>query len=220
MSTPGSAEGEPPARKHTVAATPKMPYIYVFMQKDKVILLVIVSLLAGFIAGAWAGIRFAAKEHVHGATADVPSPAPGSKVSTGEEIKNLESALRGDPNNLQILISLGNAYFDAHQHQKAIDAYTRALTIDPKNADVRTDMAIMYRSLKDYDRAAKELREAASQDPKHINSRYNLGVVLLNDKKDIKGAIGAWEEYLKAGATGEQAEIVRQKLKELKDIVK
>ncbi len=198
---------------------PKCP-IFTFMQKDKVILLVIVSLLAGFIVGAYAGIRFATKEHIHGPGAEMPGLGGSSKAPSGEEISRLESALKADPNNLQILVTLGNAYFDAHQHQKAIDVYSRALKIDPKNADVRTDMAVMYRGLKDYDRAAKELRQAAADNPRHVNSRYNLGVVLLNDKKDVKGAIEAWEDCLKAGATGEQAEMIRQKLKELKDLAK
>ena len=188
------------------------------MQKEKVIILVIVSLLAGFVIGVYAGIRYASKE-VHPAGTETAAPSAPA-VPSEEEIRALEGALKADPNNLRALITLGNKYFDARRNQKAIDVYARALTIDPKNPDVRTDMAVMYRGLKDYDRAVKELREAARQDPRHVNSRYNLGIILLHDKKDVKGAIEAWEDCLKAGASGEQAQTIRQQLQELKGLPK
>ncbi len=94
--------------------------------------------------------------------------------------------------------------------------YTRALKIDPKNADVRTDMAVMYRNLKDFDRALKELKQAASDNPRHGNSRFNLGIILLHDKNDPKGAMAAWEEYLKVDPSGERANQVRQQLDQLR----
>jgi len=98
--------------------------------------------------------------------------------------------------------------------------YTRALKIDPKNADVRTDMAIMYRNIKDFDRAISELRQAAKDDPKHLNSRYNLGIILLHDKQDFKGAIAAWEDLLRIEPTGERAEKIKQQINQLKEIAK
>lgn len=188
------------------------------MKKESVIILVMAGLLAGFVAGVWTGIKFASREE-RPAQAELTLP-PTGKAPTQEETRTLEELVERDSNNLRALVDLGNRYFDAQLFQKAIDVYTRALKIDPKNADVRTDMALMYRGLKDYDRAVKELREAASADPKHVNSRYNLGIILLHDKKDMKGAIAAWEDCLRVGATGEQAEKIRQQLSTLKDLSK
>ena len=115
--------------------------------------------------------------------------------------------------------NLGAAWWKLGEPQKAIDMYGRALKIDPANADVRTDMAIMFRNLKDYDRAVKELREAATDDPKHANSRFNLGIILLHDKKDYKGAITAWEEFLKVEPAGERSDAIRQRLGQLRSMV-
>jgi cytochrome c-type biogenesis protein CcmH/NrfG len=195
------------------------------MKKENVIILAILCLIVGFVAGVGAGIRFASK--------DVPSPAAATAPSQGElvvpsppnapsreEIVALEELIRKDPNNLQALIDLGNRYFDAQAFEKAIDAYSKALKLDPRNGNVRTDMAIMYRGLKDYDRAVKELKEAAASDPLHVNSRYNLGIILLHDKKDAQGAIAAWEDCLRAGASGEEAEKIRHQLRALKDMTK
>jgi cytochrome c-type biogenesis protein CcmH/NrfG len=196
------------------------------MQRDKAILFMAVCFLAGFIIGAIAAIRFVSKE-APGPAPAVESSAPGGQVSTPtpkppskEEIASLENVLKTDPNNLNALVSLGNLYFDGNLYQKAIDVYSRALKINPRDADVRTDMAIMYRGVKDYDRAVKELQEAAAADPKHANSRFNLGIILLHDKKDFKGAVVAWEDYLKVDPTGERAEMVRKQIQELKALAK
>jgi cytochrome c-type biogenesis protein CcmH/NrfG len=178
----------------------------------------IVCVLVGFIAGAVTGIKFVTKE-TQRQMAEPPRPEVADVPSSGD-MGRLEGLLRSDPNNLRALISLGNLYFDTNQYQKATDMYGRALTIDPENADVRTDMAIMYRNLKEYDRAVQELKAAAAQDLNHVNSRFNLGIVLLHDKKDLKGTIAAWEDYLRVEPTGERAAAIRKQLEQLRATAK
>ena len=193
------------------------------MKREKAYLLIVVAFLVGFIAGAVSGIRFYANRHAesHGSPASQPvAQAPQGKVNAAQEIAQLEELLKRDPQNLQALIALGNAYFDANQSRKAIDAYTKALAIDPKNADVRTDMAIMYRNLKDYDRAIQEFRQAAKDNPGHVNSKFNIAIVMQYDKKDIPGAIAAWEEFLKIEPTGDRANMARSQLEQLKGLAK
>jgi cytochrome c-type biogenesis protein CcmH/NrfG len=196
----------------------------IVMKKDKAILLIIVAFLAGFIIGAISGIKFYAAQR--GESASVPhehegGPAsPQAKANLTQEIAQFEDVLKRDPNNLQALIPLGNAYFDTNQYNKAIDAYQRALKIDPKNADVRTDMGIMYRSIKDYDGAAREFRQAAKDNPTHINSRFNLAIVMQTDKKDIPGAILAWEDFLKVEPAGQRAGMAQAQLEQLKSLAK
>ena len=197
------------------------------MKNDRVILFVVIALLVGFIAGAIAGIKYASND-VRRPVAQMAQPEGGPAPQSGpapqpvsaEEINMLENAVKADPNNLNALVRLGNIYFDANQPQKAIEAYERALKINPKNGDVRTDMAIMYRNLKDYDRAIKELKQAGADDPKHTNSRYNLGIILLHDKKDFKGAIAAWEDFLKIEPVGERADMIRGRLAQLREMAK
>lgn len=193
------------------------------MKKETVIIIVIVTFIAGFVIGAATGIKFYAREH-QGTTAGGAAPESpagnGQRVVSAEEINRAEALVKKEPQNLQGLITLGNLYFDSNQHQKAINTYQRALAIDPKNPDVRTDLGIMYRAVKDYDRAVQEFREAARQDPAHKNSRFNLGVVLQYDKKDINGAIAAWEEFLKVEPAGERAPMVRRELEQLKGLAK
>jgi cytochrome c-type biogenesis protein CcmH/NrfG len=164
------------------------------MHKNNIILLIIVALLVGFVIGAIAGIKFSSKETPR-PVAETDGAAPENpKIVSNEDLSQLQNILKGDPGNLKALIALGNLYFDSNEPQKAIDMYGRALKIDPANA--------------------------ASHNPKHANSRFNLGVVLLHDKKDYKGAITAWEEFLKVEPSGERADTIRQRLGQLRSMEK
>ena len=200
------------------------------MKRETVLLAVVVAFLVGFISGATLAILKGRKGAEHPRLTQ--SPATPSQVTPGltqqgpppmevaEKIQALKGILQKDPKNLSAQLELGNLYFDTDQPREAIVAYGRYLSIKPENADVRTDLGIMYRRLGDFDRAIKEFRQAAESDPKHINSRYNIGIVLLHDKQDIKGAINAWEGYLKLDPNSERAERVRAQMDKLKQMVK
>jgi cytochrome c-type biogenesis protein CcmH/NrfG len=171
------------------------PVIRVGVKKQNVILIVAVALLFGFVLGATVAILKKSQEPKSISSKENPQE---ENVSDYEEnIRLAKSILEKDPRNLEALITLGDAYFDTDRYQEAIDVYSKALAIDPKNPDVRTDMGIMYRKLGEFDKAIVAFRQAAQDQPLHVNSRFNLGIVLKYDKEDFKGAIQAWEEFLK-----------------------
>lgn len=118
------------------------------------------------------------------------------RLTTQAEIDAYKEILRKDPDNLQALIGIGNLYYDTNQDLLAIGSYERALKLDPSNANVRTDMAVCYRRSGNVDRAVEELKKAISSNPRHAQSRYNLGVILIHDKRDVEGGIRAWEGLL------------------------
>lgn len=140
-----------------------------------------------------------------------PSPAQEKR----DEITRLEEALRADPQNLEILISLGNKYYDTSQYEQAIKYYSRALTIDPKNVDVRVDIGSSYFSLKQYDKALETFKTATEINPNHVNAWYNLGVV-YKAKGDVAGTRLAWERFLALKPKGAEADRVRMELSRLK----
>jgi len=196
------------------------------MKKETVILMVVIALLVGFITGATVVI-LRGKRGVEGsAMVQKPQMAPSpaspdpSSLEVAFKIQTLKDILKKDPKNLPAWMELGNLYFDSNQPKEAIEAYSQYLAIKPDNADVRTDMAIMYRNLGEMDLALEQFQKAAQSDPKHVNSRYNIGIVLLHDKQDVKGAIKAWEEYLKVDPKSERAERVRAQMANLKKMAK
>jgi cytochrome c-type biogenesis protein CcmH/NrfG len=203
------------------------------MKKETVILLVVIAFLVGFISGATVAILRGTKGAEKPAMvqkpqmalpgAQIPSPSvPGSapsardSIEVASKINTLKEIVKNDPKNLPALVELGNLYFDTDQPKEAIEAYSRYLAIKPDNPDVRTDMGIMYRKLGQFDKAIEEFRKAAQSDPKHVNSRYNIGLVLLHDKQDIKGAVNGWEDYLRVDPNSERAQRIRGQIEKMK----
>ena len=193
------------------------------MNKKTAYLSIVFAFVAGIVVGVTLTVLHEEKMplppggSMPPSTAGVPAPPP---PDFSKQIDALRGILKEDPKNLKALIELGNVYFDTDQVEKAIDAYTKALEIDSGNADVRTDLGIMYRKKGDFDRAISEFRKAAQADPAHVNSRYNLGVVLLHDKGDIKGAVAAWEDYLKVEPTGPRSENIRAQMGKMREMIK
>ena len=196
------------------------------MKKETAILVIVIVFVIGFITGATIAILRGTKSAERSLVAQkpqvIPMPAPKTtdSIEVSSKIQSLKDAVRKDPGNLSAWVELGNLYFDSGQPKEAIEAYRQYLAVKPDNPDVRTDLGIMYRASGEFDRAIEEFKKAAQSDPKHINSRYNIGIVLLHDKGDIKGAIKAWEDYLRVDPKSERAERVRAQMENLKKMTK
>jgi cytochrome c-type biogenesis protein CcmH/NrfG len=198
------------------------------MKKETVILIVVIAFLVGFVAGATVAVlrgtkgadktAMVPKPQMAPPGAPAPAAPPRDSIEAASQIQTLKEIVKKDPKNLPAWVELGNLYFDTGQPKEAIEAYSQYLAIKPNNADVRTDMGIMYRKLGQFDRAIEEFRKAAQSDPKHINSRYNTGLVLLHDKQDIKGAVKAWEDYLKVDPNSERAQRIRAQMEKMKSM--
>jgi len=124
-------------------------------------------------------------------------------------IKEYQTLLAQDPNNLAATIALGNAYFDSGEWNEAVTYYRRALQVDPKNADVRTDMGTSFRNMGMHKRALVEYRHALKHDPSHQNARYNMGIVYAYDIKDYHAAIRVWNSLLKFSPNHPRADQMR-----------
>ncbi len=150
---------------------------------------------------------------------DAPAPSGGMPQGMPSQVlqmvKDYKERLARNPNDLQANIGLGNLEFDSSQWLKAIEYYSRALTIDPKNADVRVDRAIAYHSSGQNDEARKELQRVTREQPNHKNAWLNLGVV-MRETGDRAGALRAWEKYLELDPQGDHAAGVRQEIESLK----
>jgi len=192
------------------------------MKKENAFLFIVIAFVVGIVVGVVATVLYEEQNPVIPSSVkpSTSNNAQAMKADTQKQISILQSLLKEDPKNQKALIELGNLYFDAEQFDPAIQAYSRALEIDPRNADVRTDMGIMYRRKGDFDRAIAEFKKAAEDNPGHVNSRYNLGVVLLHDKGDVKGAIKAWEDFLKVEPAGPRAENIRNQMEKLRGMAK
>ncbi|MBI5248511.1 MAG: tetratricopeptide repeat protein [Desulfomonile tiedjei] len=180
------------------------------------------SWLALFGAGFLAGVVFSAWK-LDTATAPGtkqlagPAETQNPQMDLKTRIAGLEKMLAARPNDADVLIQLGNDYFDSGSHDKALEYYQKALEVDPRNPDVITDMGISYRKLGKSQESADAFRRALSVDPNHPMALFNLGIVLRDDLKDPEGALKAWETFLANAGDSPHAVMVRPWVNLLKE---
>ena len=138
---------------------------------------------------------------------------PSTEVQA--RISRAEAAVLADPKNHDAWISLGNDYFDIHQAQKSVDAYSKALAIQPNDPNVLTDQGVMYRELRKFDQAVANFQKASKLDPTHVQSLFNLGVVYSSDLNKPDEAAKVWNRVITLAPNSEQAGQARQMLSAL-----
>ncbi len=181
--------------------------------KKETILIVVVTLVAGFVIGLLAG------EKTSGPSLPAPSGVPtGSPpmLNLQQKLGELKNIVAADPTNFQAWVALGNEYFDSNQLMDAIEAYDKALEIQPNSPDVLTDQGVMFKRLGWFDRAIQNFNKANQLDPTHATSVYNLGVVYRYDLQDFAKAQEAWTRFLEINPTRPGSDRVRQDLESMR----
>lgn len=149
-------------------------------------LLLILALAIGFFAGV-ALSAWKMKDPGYATT------APQGNAKLAKMAEALEQQLAENPDNADLLIRLGNTYFDTDQYAKSIDAYNRALALTPGNPHVLTDLGIMYRRNKQPEKAVQSFDAAIAADKTLENAYLNKGIVLVYDLNRRDEAIATWE---------------------------
>jgi len=142
--------------------------------------------------------------------------APPASIKSPQEVQQLESLAKANPNNVNAWIALGNAQMDAQRFAEAIIAYQRALELDPKNVDVRVDMGTCYRGVHQPEKAVEEYRKAMKIDPRHPMAHMNAGVVLAFDLGRKAEAVKEFEKYVELAPNAPNAADIRQEIQKLK----
>ncbi len=156
-------------------------------------------------------------------SAPLPPAATGSqgdaadaKSQVDAQASQLLEKLKTDPENFDLLTSLGNLYYDARQYTVAIDYYGRALKTRPSDASVRTDRGTALWYLGESDSALAEFDLALHYAPNNPNTLFNRGLVRWQGKKDAAGAIADWEQLLTSDPNYEGKSNVQQMLADVK----
>jgi len=184
--------------------------------------LAVICLMVG-IAGGWfiresQGSKATGASSTRVATSNASTAVPAPQAPSAIQLREMADAqaspllarLKADPQNADLLTSIGNLYYDAKQYPIAIDYYGRVLKAKPSEADVRTDLATAYWYMGDADTAIAEFNRALTYEPQKANTLFNLGVVKWQGKKDAAGAVADWEKLLAANPMYEgRAEVAR-----------
>lgn len=146
------------------------------------ILPLLVGALLGFIGGYFA----AGGGRPAGTSAPAASPAPAGEQ--GDAIAEVKRAIEKDPQNPKLLTSLGNAYYDRGEWERAAEAYERARRRAPNDVNVLSDLGVAYRNEGEFKRAAAMFRKAREINPDHWQSLLNLVLLDTFDRHDAAAA--------------------------------
>jgi tetratricopeptide (TPR) repeat protein len=150
------------------------------------------------VAAAAARTASSATQPAPPASAPRPSDPAQMKALADANAAPLLAKLQSDPNNADLLTSVGNLYYDAQQYPIAVDFYERELKARPSDVSVRTDMGTALWYMGKADAALAQFDTALSFEPNNPNTLFNRGVVRWQGKQDAAGAIADWEKLLAA----------------------
>ena len=153
------------------------------------------------------------------ASQETSSQSPGSSPAAALDMGRLaalEQSITREPQNPDYRTQIGNLYYDAGQYDKAADFYQQSLNIRSKDPSVETDLATCFHYLGQDDKALETLNKVLEYSPGFSQAMFNKGIVLLEGKKDIRGAIGVWEDLLRLNPGFPQKAELEQRISQLK----
>lgn len=113
-------------------------------------------------------------------------------------IEFLKRANELQPENVEVLVNLANANFDAGKYDEAEKLYGRVIQKRPEDLNVRTDKALtlLFREPPNYDGAIQELKFVLEKDPKHVLALQNLTVAYTKkaDKANASATLTRLEQ--------------------------
>lgn len=112
-----------------------------------------------------------------------------SKQDLDAAISSYQSAYLQTPNDIDIYVNLGSAFYDKEDIENALQIYRNALDLDPQNAKIHCNLGFLYWGKGDLDEALKEYELAIEYDDKYDIAYNNMGVIYLDDLGRVKPAI-------------------------------
>jgi Tfp pilus assembly protein PilF len=133
-------------------------------------------------------------------------------------IERFEASLKESPDNFNLLVMLGNSYYQLGQayadsgNQEAsaagfagaVEPYGRALAINPQDVNVRVDRAVAAFRSGSLDIAEQEFREAINIDPTHPKAFFNYGVFLHVGRNQPSQAAEQWQRVIELNPPDDQ----------------
>lgn len=104
-------------------------------------------------------------------------------------IDYLKRANQLKPDSREVIVHLGNAFFDSGKYEDAEKWYASALAKKADDVNVQTDLGLtfIFRDKPDYDRAIQEFQKSIALDPNHPQTLQNL-TVAYTKKGDASNA--------------------------------
>ncbi|MFV8225899.1 tetratricopeptide repeat protein, partial [Christiangramia aquimixticola] len=100
-------------------------------------------------------------------------------------IASIDEAKAANPNDVSLLLSEANMYYQMGEQAKAIAILENAGEMDKTNPTVFNNIGLMYMELKDSENAIRNYEKALEIDPEFNDARINLAAAMLNAERAI-----------------------------------
>lgn len=183
----------------------------------------VVGIVIGFILGFFAfqiflqnpaGMSPQQVETSSQDSAQLPAEHPPAEVM--EKMNELQDWAQSHPEDSQVRISLGNAYYDMGRFDAAIDWYEEALQLEPDNVDVRTDLGTAYLYTGNPIKAVERYKRSLEINPEHVQTLQNISVAYLSTG-NYEEAIGHLERLLESNPDYPQRAEIEQQIEYIKN---
>ena len=119
------------------------------------------------------------------------TPAPVTDDAVQQKIAELETASAEQPNDVAVLLELGDACFLGQRYQQAARAFRAALQIDPGNPTATVRLAMVWHADGDSRRAAQTIEAVLDQAPRNQEAHYSMAIIYFS-ADDIDKARDEW----------------------------
>jgi cytochrome c-type biogenesis protein CcmH/NrfG len=128
------------------------------------------------------------------------TPAPVTDDAVQQKIAKLESASADQPDNVAVLLELGDAYFLGQHYQQAARTFRSALAIDPGNATATVRLAMVWHADGDAGRAAQAIKAVLEKTPQNQEAHYSMAIIYFSADRIAK-AKAEWDAAAKLDPT-------------------
>jgi len=121
-----------------------------------------------------------------------------------------------NPQVLQGMLQAARGSLFAGRYSEAIAAYQAVLKRDSRNVDALTHLGLIVALGGHVDQALETIDRALALDPNYPPALLYRGQILLESKRDTKGAVASWEKFVAVVPPGEDRDRVARMIEEAK----
>ncbi len=121
-----------------------------------------------------------------------------NKQDPDSAISAYQTAYMLTPDDIDIYINMGSAFYDKEDYDNALAIYRKALELDPNNAKIHCNLGFLYWGKGDTEQALQEYDLAIKYDKNYAIAYNNLGVIYLDDLGRIQKAIELFKSAISA----------------------
>jgi tetratricopeptide (TPR) repeat protein len=119
------------------------------------------------------------------------TPAPVTNDAVKQKIAELQSASAAQPDDVAVLLELGDAYFLAQRYQQAASTFRAALRIDPGNATATVRLAMVWHADGESQRAEQAIKGVLDKSPGNQEAHYSMAIIYFSSGR-IDAARSEW----------------------------